>query len=165
MGNAAKIEVEPNADCIKCLQEAENDAVCRRYSKRIINRIYLNAMSDEEKKCHADLIEDIISRKMRALYWIIGGSMASMLTIYVTIALPISSKVIDMNREIETKISTEDVKKDFITKSTYIFLQSQCHEADIEAIRNPQNSDLIYNKEIHEAAKYLEFVSRGGKDF
>lgn len=120
-------------------------------------------MSDEEK-CHAEAIEEIIGRKMVPLYWIIGSAMVTMLTIYVTIALPVSSKVIELTKEMEGKVSIDNLRSDYLTKGTYIYLQSQSHEADVEAIRNPSNADLIYNKEINTAAETLEFISRGSKN-
>lgn len=118
-------------------------------------------MANERTQKKELTVEEIISKKMIPLYWIIGGSMALMLTIYVSIALPISSKVMELNTEVKSKINSEDVKKDYLTKGTFLFLQNQCHEFDIDAIRNPNNADLIYNKEITEAAKALDYVSRG----
>ena len=118
-------------------------------------------MSDEEKS-HAQLIEEIISNKIKPLYWIIGVPLAIMLTIFVTVALPIQAKVIDLTEKVENKADYEIIRSDFLTKGTYLLLQARSHDSDIEAIRNPSNADLIYNKQNSADAEVLDFISRGG---
>lgn len=116
----------------------------------------------EEEKTHVQLIEEIISSKMKPLYWIIGVPLAIMLTIFVTVALPIQSKVIDLTEKVEKKVDDETVRSEFLTKGTYLLLQARSHDSDIEAIRNPSNADLIYNRQNNTDKELLNFVSRGG---
>lgn len=53
----------------------------------------------EEERTHVQLIKDIIGEKMKPLYWIHGGTALTILGLFLTISLPISSKVIELSTE------------------------------------------------------------------
>lgn len=129
-------------------------------------------MSEEERiKCHADLVEKAVGKKMVPIYWMIGGTMAIMLTIFVTIALPISAQVIKLTEafsnieiKLNDKVNSNEAYENFLPKGQYHILQKDEHIADIEAIRNPENADVIYMKSNSMEAERLGIASRGSKD-
>lgn len=116
----------------------------------------------EEEKTHVQLIEEIISSKVTPFYWIIGVPLGIILTIFITIVVPIYAKQMELTEKVEKKVDYEIVRSDFLTKGAYLLLQARSHDSDIEAIRNPSNADLIYNKQNNADAEVLDFISRGG---
>ena len=116
----------------------------------------------EEEKTHVQLIEEIISSKVTPFYWIIGVPLGIILTIFITIVVPIYAKQMELTEKVENKVDYEIVRSDFLTKGAYLLLQARSHDSDIEAIRNPSNADLIYNKQNNADAEVLDFISRGG---
>lgn len=130
-------------------------------------------MSEEDRnQCHADIIEEIISKKMTLIYWMIGGSLFTFLLIYISIALPLSAQVIKMNEKqssmeasIKDKVDSSEAYENFLPKGTYHRLQKDEHESDLEAIRNPENADLIYMKNNSREAENLGIASRGAESY
>ena len=49
-------------------------------------------MSDEEKE-HMQAIEEIMSRKMKPLYWIHGSLAVAILAVFLTVSGPLASRV------------------------------------------------------------------------
>jgi len=117
-------------------------------------------MSDEEKT-HAQLIEDIIARKMMPLYFIHGGMALTVITIFVAIAWPVSDKVSTLSVDVSKCVTSEEAYKNFLPKGTYHLLQKDEHESDLEAIRNPEDADFIYMKNNNAEAERLDLASRG----
>lgn len=92
------------------------------------------------------LIEAIIEKKMRPIYWIVGGSMAIMLTIFVTIALPLQAKLMDVASIQQSKADRDWVDSQlnaFVRKDTYYQIEEDEHRVLKEAIRNPSQLDYL----------------------
>lgn len=117
----------------------------------------------ELEKTQLEVIEDIISRKMKPLYWIHGGTALTILGLFLTISLPISERVINLSTDIEKKIDSDEVYRNCLTKGAFLILQKYEHEADLEAMRNPENADLIYMKLNSAHAESLELISRNSQ--
>lgn len=116
-------------------------------------------MSDIELQ-QVDLIEAIIEKKMRPIYWIVGGSMFAFLTIFVTIALPIQAKLIEVSNVQQTKASKEEVSRDldvYIRKNQYYQIEEDEHTRLIEAIKNPAMSGYIIKEINNNILKELGF--------
>lgn len=123
---------------------------------------------DERTQCHADIIEEIMSRKMTPVYWMVGGALFSILTIFITIALPISAQIVKLSEkqsgiesEVDKKVNSSEAYENFLSKGVYHLLQKDEHESDLEAIRSPENADLIYMKNNNREAENLGIASRG----
>lgn len=102
-------------------------------------------MSDIEYD-QAMLIEAIIEKKMRPIYWIVGGSMLAMLTIFVTIALPLQTKLMDVASIQQSKAERDWVDSQlnaFVRKDTYYQIEEDEHRVLKEAIRNPSQLDYL----------------------
>ena len=54
--------------------------------------------------------------------------------------------------------------RNFMTKGAFYILSKDEHEADLDAIRNPQNADLIYMKLNSSQSERLELTTRGEKN-
>ena len=123
-------------------------------------------MSDEERT-HAQLIEEIIGRKLKP--FIVLASV--LISIFGIIAVPIAAQVLKLTEDqsnIESKISdkvdSEEAYRNFLLKGAYHILQKDEHIADIDAIRNPLESDIIYMKLSSREAERLDIAQRGSKD-
>ena len=114
-------------------------------------------MSEEEKTTHAELIEEIISRKLKPVYW----AVAAMLGIFISVSGPLTFKTIDLSVMINGCIQSEEAYRNFLPKNSYHQLQKDEHITDIEAIRNPEQSDLIYMKHNSLEAEKLDIRYRG----
>lgn len=115
----------------------------------------------EEEKTHAQLIEEIIGRKLKPIYWAVG----IMVVIFLGVSGPLTNQVISNSVTIGEDISSEEAYKNFLLKGAYHLLQKDEHEADIDAIRNPSNADIIYMKHNSSEAERLDIVQRGAEKF
>lgn len=130
-------------------------------------------MSEEDRnQCHADIIEEIISKKMVIIYWMIGSALFTFLLIFVSIALPLSAQVIKMYEKqstmelsIKDKVDSSEAYENFLPKGMYHRLQKDEHESDLEAIRNPENADLIYMKNNSKEAENLGIATRNAEPY
>jgi hypothetical protein len=119
----------------------------------------------EEEKTHAQLIEDIISRKLKPFFILISIVVA----IFGVIAIPIAEQVICLTKDqgvivgkINEKVDSEELYKNFVTKGSYHIMQKDEHIADLDAIRNPNNAEFIYMKHNNSESEALELRTRGG---
>lgn len=112
-------------------------------------------MSNEEKS-HAQLIEEIISRKLRPVYWACGIVVA----LFTLVSTPLTIEVIKLNRENAEQIKSDEVYRNFLTKGAFYLMQKDEHESDLEALRNPENADLTYMKLNNANMERLELTSR-----
>lgn len=102
-------------------------------------------MSDIEYD-QAMLIEAIIDKKMRPIYWIVGGSMLAMLTIFVSIALPLQTKLMEIAEVQQGKAGKDWVDSQlnaFVRKDTYYQIEEDEHRVIKEAIKNPSQIDYL----------------------
>lgn len=121
-----------------------------------------------EKTQLEQIIEEAVARKMKPMLWfhaIYGGVI---LTIFVSIAWPVSEKVIDLHLKIKDVISgqqnfvtEEKAFQSFVTKPLFHRLQKDEHLTDIEAIKNPDDAELIYEKHNNVEADRLQVGYRG----
>ena len=133
-------------------------------------------MSEEDKEAQQKLIENTINTKidakMKGIYWIIGGTMVVMLTIFVTIALPIQSNLIEAIKKLETKADADKVEakfnkadKTYMQKWDYYTIEVDEHRVLKEAIKNPAQIDYlmgVINDNI-EVKLIGKFTTRGGE--
>lgn len=124
-------------------------------------------MSDIEYD-QAMLIEAIIEKKMRPIYWIVGGSMLAMLTIFVTIALPLQAKLMDVAAIQQTKAGKDWVDSQlnaYIRKDTYYQIEEDEHRVLMEAIKTPSQVDYLIGVINDNILRDLGFktVGRGEK--
>jgi hypothetical protein len=116
-------------------------------------------MSDSEYNQDV-FIELTIGRKMRPIYWIVGGSMFAFLTIFVTIALPIQTKLIEVSNIQQTKASKEEVARDlgtYIRKDMYFRIEEDEHLKMVEAIKTPIMAPYIMKEINNNILKELGF--------
>ena len=117
----------------------------------------------EEEKTHAQLIEDIISKKMVPLYFIHGGMALTVISIFVAISWPIRDQVSQLQVTTSNHISSDEVYRNFLTKGAYHIMQKDEHICDLDAIRNPTDADFIYMKHNSSEAERLDITNRGSK--
>jgi hypothetical protein len=122
----------------------------------------------EEEKTHVQLIEDILSRKLRPFYILV----TIVVGLFGIIAVPIASQVIALTQQqgtielkISEKIGSDEAYRNFLLKGVYHLLQKYEHESDMEAIANPDNSAFIYMKNNSAEAEQLEISSRGATNY
>ena len=113
-------------------------------------------MSDEDKP-QLQHIEDIISRKVKPIYWAVG----IMVAIFISVSAPLTSKVIDLSSETSKFIKSDEAYKNFLPKNFYHQLQKDEHQADLEALKNPINAEFIYMKHNASEADRLDIRYRG----
>jgi hypothetical protein len=118
----------------------------------------------EEEKTHAQLIEDIIGRKLKPFMILISIVVA----IFGIIAVPIAAQVISLTKDqgifegkMIEKINSDEVYRNFVTKGAYHIMQKDEHIADLDAIKNPGNAEIIYMKHNADEAEGLELRTRG----
>ena len=116
-------------------------------------------MSDQERT-QAELIEEIISRKMKPLYWIHGGLAASIFAIFLSVSLPIQTQVLKLSVDMEKKVDSDEVYRNFLTKGVYLTILKTKNEADLEALKNHEQAEFIYMKLNNTVAERLELISR-----
>lgn len=114
----------------------------------------------EEEKTHYQIIEEIVGQKMYPIYWIIGVPIVLITTMFFTVALPIAAKVIDNTEEITKKVNSDEAYENFLPKKVYHSLQKDEHVTDLDALRNPQDADLIYLKHNNVEAERLDIATR-----
>lgn len=111
----------------------------------------------EEERLHLQQIEDIISRKVKPIYWAVG----IMVAIFVSVSAPLTSKVIDISSESSKFIKSDEAYKNFLPKGFYHQLQKDEHKADLEALKNPSNAEFIYMRHNDSEADRLDIRYRG----
>lgn len=123
-------------------------------------------MSDEQMR----MIEDAIKRYMVPIYWMVGGTLLTVLTIFVTISVPMLSKLIEVSNIQQTKANQKDVdtkfdnwEKAFINKREYYQVEEDEHKIMLEAFDNPENARYILEQANNNIATYLglKYQSRG----
>lgn len=122
----------------------------------------------EEEKRHFELYEEIISLKMKPIYWMMG----LIVTIFVTIAAPLTIILISTVEKVSAKADTEKMKAEFdkadktyLQKWDYYQIEEDEHRVMKEIIKNPQQADYlmgIINNNILEKCGF-KYVSRGGE--
>lgn len=114
-----------------------------------------------EKTQLEQIIEEAVSRKMKPMLWfhaIYGGVI---LTIFVSIAWPISDKVTELTIKFNNCITEKKAFETFVTKPLYHRLQKDEHLTDVEAIRNQNNAEIIYQQHNAVEADRLDIGYRG----
>lgn len=119
-------------------------------------------MSDVEKT-QAELIEEIISRKMRPLYWIHGGLAASIFAIFLSVSAPLSTQVLKLSTDLEKKIDSDEVYRNFLPKGLYLTILKTKNESDLEAIKNHEQAEFIYMKLNNNIAERLDLITRSAQ--
>lgn len=119
--------------------------------------------TQEEKECW----ETYIDKKFKPIYWIHGSLAASTLLIFLGVTGPLTTEIISLKgnveKTIETSITEDKAFDKFVTKEQLHKLQKDEHISDIEAIHNPENSEVIYMRQnIREAENLNVSGSRGG---
>jgi hypothetical protein len=120
-------------------------------------------MSEVEKK-QMEIIEAIISRKMRPLYWIHGGTSLAILSIFLSISLPISNQILKLSIDVENKIDSEEAYRNFMTKGLYLTILKSKNEADMEAIKNHDQAEFIYMKLNNTVSERLDLITRSANE-
>jgi len=122
----------------------------------------------EEEKTHYELMEEIIGRKLKP--FIILASV--LIGIFGVIAVPIAAQVLKLTEDcenikssIEKKVDSDEAYKNFLPKGTYHLLQKDEHETDLEALRNPEDADLIYMKHNNQEADRLDIATRSATPY
>lgn len=118
-------------------------------------------MSEEEKESQADCIEKIIGRKMLPIYFINGGMALTVISIFIAIAWPIRDSVSTLQVDVSKCITSDETYKNFLPKGLYHQLQKDEHLSDIEAIKEPGNSEVIYMRQNNTEAERLDIRYRG----
>lgn len=122
----------------------------------------------ESKKTNQELtIEEIINKKFKPLYIF----QSAILGIFITIAWPIYDKVYDLRGKMSDlenvckgMLTEEEANAAYLRKPTYHQLQKDEHLTDLEAIRNPKDADIIYQRHNAIEADRLEVSYRGGNN-
>jgi len=124
-------------------------------------------MSNEEQT-HAQLIEEIISRKLKPFYWLVSIA----ITLFGIVSVPIAAQVITLTQnqgvievKVNQKVDSDEVYRNFILKGVYHLLQKDEHESDMEAIANPDNSAFIYMKNNSKEAEQLDLGTRSSTNY
>lgn len=115
-----------------------------------------------EKTQLEQIIEEAVARKMKPMLWFHGIYGGVILTIFVSIAWPISEKVTELTIKISNCVSEKKAFESFVTKPLFHRLQKDEHLTDIEAIKNPDDAELIYEKHNNVEADRLQVGYRGG---
>lgn len=114
----------------------------------------------EIEKTQAELIEEIIGKKMRPLYWIHGGTALSILAMFLSISMPISSQILKLSTDVENKVDSDELYRNFMTKGMYLTILKTKNEADMEAMKNHEQAEFVYMKLNNTVAERLELISR-----
>lgn len=129
-------------------------------------------MSDEEKVGYADLIKKEVSKQSKTTHFIQGGTGIALIAIFLSIALPMYDKIYSQSKDISNVqmqinecVKSSEAYENFLPKGMYHRLQKDEHESDLEAIRNPENADLIYMKNNSKEAENLGIVSRSATPY
>jgi len=123
-------------------------------------------MSDEEKR-HFELYEEIINLKMRPIYWMMG----LMVTIFVTIAAPLTIILIGTVEKVSAKADIDKMKAEFdkadktyLQKWDYYQIEEDEHRVMKEIIKSPIQADylmgVINNNMIEQLG--FKYTNRGG---
>lgn len=105
-----------------------------------------------------------IDKKFKPIYWIIGVAMLAMLSIFVTIALPLQNNLIEVIKNQQNAALSKDVDAKFINKWDYYQIEVDEHRLLKTAIQNPIQADYIMgviNDNI-ETRLLGKFTTRGG---
>jgi len=116
-------------------------------------------MNQKPEKTQLEVMEEIISRKIRPVYWAVG----IMVAIFLGVSGPLTTKQMDLSGEIEKCIKSEEAYRNFLPKGLYHQLQKDEHLSDIEAIKQPINSDIIYMRHNNSEAERLDIRYRGSQ--
>lgn len=118
-----------------------------------------------QEQNHLDLIEEIIAKKMKLIYWIIGVAMFMMLSIFITVALPIQNTLIEVVRVQQTKAFEKEVDAIYLQKQDYYQIEEDEHRVLKEVIKNPGQADYLMGVINNNIVEKLGFklTVRGGK--
>jgi len=123
-------------------------------------------------------LDAIVSKKMVPIYWMIGGTLFIVLTIFVSVSMPLTQSLISAIKEMEGKASKEDLKstndkiegmlkdreRDYLKKQDYYLIEDDEHRVLKEVIRNPAQMDYlmtVINDNIKEQLGF-KWSTRGG---
>jgi hypothetical protein len=130
------------------------------------------AHDDPENPTSLDLIIDTkISRAMYPIYWMIGGTLFAVLTIFITIALPLQAKLMEVAITQKEKAFTSDVDKKlkdfesfYVTKFQYYQSEEDEHRMMEMLFPNIESAKYIFTQVNANIAEQLGFkyTSRGG---
>jgi len=129
-----------------------------KQKQSIRSKARMNAMSEEEKT-HAELIEEIISAKLRPFYWIFG----ILVMVFMTVSVPLTGTLIETVRIQQTKISTEDAEKTYMNKLEYLQIEQDEHRVMQEILKTPESAPYLFgiiNDNIADALGF-KYTSRG----
>ena len=123
----------------------------------------LKKHDEQEEKTIQQTIADEIAKRFVPIYWGLGGLGIFVLTVILTLTGPLSAEVLNQSKQIEKCIQEDKAFERFITKDVYHSLQKDEHISDIEAIKNPDNSEIIYMRQNNrESEKLGVSYSRSG---
>ncbi|WP_159522893.1 hypothetical protein [Sunxiuqinia indica] len=119
-------------------------------------RDYLLALIEEQMESHMTSIKKNVHRTMIVAI----STMLTMLGLTIALAGPATATaynakqgaaenkkdILQLKEELDNKIDERYVLENFISRGNYVYLDNIEHSADVEAIRNPNNSDVIYFK-------------------
>lgn len=129
-------------------------------------------MSEEEKLNHAQLIEGTINTKMDAkmnpIYWMVG----TMLTIFVTISVPLTLVLIDTVEKTSNKVdkvvfdaAIKERERDYLMKLDYYKMEEDEHKDILEAFQFPDRASFVFeqiNQKMRREMGFNYSTSRGG---
>ena len=115
-------------------------------------------MSDQEYNQTA-FIELTIRNRMAIIYWMVGGSMITMVTIFILVALPLQLKLIEVSEMqktvLVTKANKSDVEESFkfaektyVDKAQYARCEKDEHRMMTILFSNPTTATYIF-EQIH----------------
>ena len=125
-------------------------------------------MGEKEKgDVHQTIIEGI-REAMVIVYWMVGGTCITMLTIFVAIAWPLTNQIIDLNKDVsnlkqqvDNAVSSNEAYKNFLPKGLYHQLEKDSYESIVQSIRHPEDADYLMIKNGIDQAERLEIRYRG----
>ncbi|MCL6103091.1 MAG: hypothetical protein M1292_11530 [Bacteroidetes bacterium] len=113
-------------------------------------------MTKAEEKTHAEILEEIVGRKLRPFYWIMTG----FVTVYAAVSTPLTIELIRVSTQQSKDITKEEAEKTFIQKEDYHILQKAEHISDVEAIQNPHNALNVYMRHNNDESERLKLNQR-----
>lgn len=108
--------------------------------------------------------EAYIDKKFKTIYWIHSSLALATLMIFISVTGPLTTELMNIKGVIQNFITKDTAFDRFITKDQYHQLQKEEHISDIEAVRNPENSETIYMRQNYKEAERLNVSSSRGAE-
>jgi len=107
-------------------------------------------MSEQELE-HARLIDELMSQRLKPIYWIFGIFM----TAFMTISVPLTATLIETVKVQQLKLSKADAERIFVSKFTYYQIEEDEHRMLLPLLKDP-NAKYIMDEINDNIAQMLD---------